>query len=107
MQTRVTERALEFNEMFLREILGTGRDNRRHLELAQNALHDIIAQELTERQKQLMLMYFFEKRTMMEIGELLGISKSTVSRTMTRAKARIFKAMRFYFEYTSFQLTEE
>lgn len=105
--TRVSEQALEFNRQFIQDMLGTGSDNRQHLKLAQKALHEVIAQELTERQRELLLLYYFEQRTMVEIGETLGINKSTVSRTMARAKKRIYAHMRFYFDYRSFQLTED
>ncbi|MBE6851356.1 MAG: sigma-70 family RNA polymerase sigma factor [Ruminococcus sp.] len=95
MLTRVSEQALEFNRQFIQDMLGTGKDNRHHLALAQKALHDIITQELTSRQKEILMMYYFEHRNTVEIGKILGISKSTVSRTMSRAKQRIYKHMRF------------
>lgn len=107
MPTRVSEQALEFNRQFIQDMIGTGSDNRHHLKLAQKALHEVIEQELTGRQKEILMMYYFEQRSMVEIGELLGINKSTVSRTMARARNRIFTHMRFYFDYMSFQLTED
>ncbi len=107
MLTRVSEQALEFNRQFIQDMLGTAKDNRHHLALARKALHEVISEELTSRQKEVLLMYYFEQRKMGEIGEILGISKSTVSRTIGRAKSRIYKHMRFYFDYMNFQLTEE
>ena len=57
MAYRVNERALEFNEYFLCEMLGSSNDNRMHLELARSALRDILRTELTERQRELLILY--------------------------------------------------
>lgn len=52
-------------------------------------------QELTPRQSQVLRMYFEEEMTMTAIGEVLGISKSTVSRTIARAKGRLQRCLRY------------
>lgn len=104
MHRRVSETSLEFNPYFVREVLGGRNGNEEHLELAQRALHDILEHDLTDRQRELLMLYYYEKRSEKEIAHQLGINKSTVSRTLDRAKSRIRKHLRFYFDYTVFNL---
>jgi RNA polymerase sigma factor (sigma-70 family) len=61
---------------------------RRNLGLARRS-------ELTPRQAQLVDMYFDEGLSMAEIGARLGISKSTVSRTLSRAKLRLRRSLKY------------
>lgn len=55
----------------------------------------IIAEELTHRQAELIGLYYAEQLSMTEIADRLGISPSTVSRTIKRGRVRIKK----YFKY--------
>ena len=52
-------------------------------------------EELTPRQRQLMQMRFEQNMSVSEIAEALGLDKSTVSRTITRAKQRLYKCLRY------------
>ncbi len=52
-------------------------------------------EELTPRQRQLMQMRFEQNMSVSEIAEVLGLDKSTVSRTITRAKQRLYKCLRY------------
>ena len=52
-------------------------------------------EELTERQAQVLRLYFEEEMTMEAVGHALGISKSTVSRTIARAKQRLKRCLRY------------
>lgn len=45
--------------------------------------------ELTQRQRQLLALYYREGKSMLEIGEELGIDRSTVSRTIQRGEHRL------------------
>ena len=54
-------------------------------------------EELTPRQEQLLHLYFDEEMTMTEIARELDISKSTVSRTIARAKGRLERCLRYAF----------
>lgn len=45
----------------------------------------ILEQELSEKQKRVLVLYYKEKKTMPEIAHLLGVNVSTVSRTRRRA----------------------
>ena len=56
---------------------------------------NVVDNELTERQRHILLGVYMEERTMDSLAEELGINKSTVCRTLRRAKARL----RMYLKY--------
>lgn len=49
---------------------------------------------LPEKEKQLVMMYYFQNRTLEEIGTRLGLSKSWTSRLHARALSLLFKRIR-------------
>lgn len=49
---------------------------------------------LPEKEKQLIMMYYFQNRTLEEVGEKLGLSKSWTSRLHARALSLLFKRIR-------------
>lgn len=56
-----------------------------------------IQNELTPRQQQVLSMYYSEGKTVTEIADALSVSISTVSRTLTRARARLRRALQYTF----------
>lgn len=52
-------------------------------------------QELTPRQQEVLALYYDEGLKMVEIARELGIDPSTVSRTLSRAKARLYRCLRY------------
>ena len=54
-----------------------------------------IAKELTARQAQMVRLYFLDQRTMKEIAGELSVNPSTVSRTLSVARAKLRRCMRF------------
>lgn len=60
-----------------------------------NHVRICMREELTDRQRELIEMYYLKGMSMTEIANELGVSISTVSRTIMRGKARIRK----YFKY--------
>ena len=52
-------------------------------------------QELTARQQEVLGLYFDEGMTMPQIAGQLGVTASTVSRTIRRAKRRLYKCLRY------------
>ena len=50
---------------------------------------------LTARQRQLLRMNFEQNKTVNEIAQELGVNKSTVSRTLLRAKRRLYQCLRY------------
>ena len=72
-------------------------DNNLQLEHLKKALEKVIHTRLTTRQQEILTMYYFEKMKMPEIAQLLGVNKSSVSRTLNRAIENI----RLYLEFCS------
>lgn len=74
----------------------TGGSNQRKLTEAKNALRHIIAEQLTDRQREVAILYFYKRLNIPQIAELLSVNKSTVSRTLARALKRINDHMKYY-----------
>lgn len=73
---------------------GTNDEN---LKRAKKAMVDVIRNDLTKRQKQIVLMYYYEELNITEIAERLDVNISTVSRTLKRARKNIFDRIKYYF----------
>ena len=52
-------------------------------------------EDVTARQRQALLMYYAAGLNMREIGERLGVDKSTVSRTIKRGEKRLQRCLRY------------
>lgn len=70
-------------------------DNSEQLRRASRLLSRVISSELTDRQRECIDLYYFSGLTMPQIADRLGINKSTVSRTIGRAKTRIHRSMKY------------
>ncbi len=55
----------------------------------------VVNEELTSRQRQMVEMYFVQQKSMPEIALELGVSPSSVSRTIMRGKGRIRKYLKY------------
>ena len=75
-----------------------GQTNRREREEYRRFLYRAIKTQLTHRQTQVMLLYYFEGKYITEIAQELGLNKSTVSRTFRRSLNRLTDLARLYFE---------
>lgn len=75
-----------------------GETNRREREEYRRFLYRAIKTQLTHRQTQVMLLYYFEGKNITEIAQELGLNKSTVSRTLRRSLNRLTDLARLYFE---------
>ncbi len=67
------------------------------IEKVKHAMNEIIKNDLTKRQKQIIVMYYYKDMKMQDIADELNINVSTVSRTLNRARNSIFKKMQYYF----------
>jgi RNA polymerase sigma factor (sigma-70 family) len=63
-------------------------DLKRNLRLARE-------EELTARQRELLRLRYEENMTVTEIAAAIGRDKSTVSRTLSRARRRLYKCLRY------------
>ena len=58
-------------------------------------IRKVIARELTENQRQILMAYYFAGLTMPQIAMDRGVHKSTVSRTLRRAEERLQRCLRY------------
>lgn len=70
-------------------------DNDETIERLKRNLRIARREELTPRQRQVLQLYFEQEMTMEQVARKLGITKSTVSRTIARAKSRLFRCLRY------------
>ncbi len=55
----------------------------------------VIREELTELQREALLSYYFQEKTMTEIAEERGVNKSTVCRTLHRAEEKLRRYLKY------------
>ena len=70
-------------------------DNEETLLRLKRGLRRAREEELTERQQQLLRMRFDENKSVSAIAQELGVDKSTVSRTITRAKKKLYRCLHY------------
>lgn len=59
------------------------------------SLSEAIQSELTERQRQMVHMYYIKQMRMKDIADDLGVSVSTVSRTIRRGRTRLKRCLKY------------
>ena len=70
-------------------------DNGQELSRLKRNLILALREDVTERQRQALLMYYAQGMNMREIGETMGVDKSTVSRTIKRGERRLRRCLRY------------
>ena len=60
-------------------------------------LLNVINNELTARQKEIVVLYYYKNMTTVEIAAALGISQQAASAVLVRARNRIFRILRYYY----------
>ena len=75
--------------------LQNAEDNSEQLSRLRRNLPLAVRQELTPRQRQMVTLYYAQGRTMAQIARQLGVSRSTVSRTLSRARSRLYRHLRY------------
>lgn len=70
-------------------------DNSEQLARLRRNLRRAREQELTPRQRQMLELYFDQGMNIPRIAEELGVNRSTVSRTLRRAKDRLYRCLRY------------
>ena len=74
---------------------GEGGDNRAELDRLKRAPPVVLAECVTETQRQYILNYFVDRMTQKQIGERYGKNPATVSRTIHRGLDRMYRYLRF------------
>lgn len=89
------------NSAFLKDLMAwnraTGEDNSEQLERLRRNLRRARESELTPRQKEIVHLYFDQGMSITEIARQEGIHKSSVSRTLNRAKTRLKSHLQYSF----------
>lgn len=70
-------------------------DNTDQLSRVKRNLVRALRSDVTERQRQALLLYYAEGMTMAQIGQKLGVHPSTVSRTIRRGVNRLRRCLRY------------
>ena len=70
-------------------------DNSERLERLRRNLRRAREQELTPRQRQMLELYYDQGMSIPQIAGELGLNRSTVSRTLRRARDRLFRCLRY------------
>ena len=60
-----------------------------------NRVKNVIEQELTPLQREVVLAYYFQGQNICRIAESRGVHKSTVSRTLHRAEEKLRRYLRY------------
>ena len=72
-----------------------GGDNKEELTRAKYNLLMALRQEVPPAQRKYINMYYVDNLNMKQIGEALGVDKSTVARTIKRGEANLRRCLRF------------
>lgn len=75
-----------------------GASNDYKMRILKNALKMVIEDELTSRQREFLMLYYYQNLTMEQVGQRCGVHKSTVSRLIKAAKQKIEKQLRYIME---------
>ena len=70
-------------------------DNSKEISRLKRNLIRALQEDVTPRQRQTLLLYYSDGLNMREIGERLGVDKSTVSRTIKRGEHRLRRCLRY------------
>lgn len=70
-------------------------DNTRQLDKLKENLVKALRQDITNRQRQYLQLYYDQGLNMPQIARRLGVNKSTVSRTIKRGEARLRRCLRY------------
>ena len=71
------------------------QDNSREISRLKRNLIRALREDVTPRQRQALLLYYSDGLNIRQIGEKLGVDKSTVARTIKRGEARLRRCLRY------------
>ena len=70
-------------------------NNQTQIQELHAALAKALREEVTDRQRQVLFLYYVQGLNMRQIAEALGVERSTISRTLKRGEERIRHRMRY------------
>ncbi len=79
----------------IRALLGRGERNETARKLRKVMLN-VINNELTPRQKEIIMLYYFRDTDTVTISSMLGISPQAVSAAMSRARIKMYNILKYY-----------
>ena len=85
----------QLEAIYMQSLYAQREDNRSDIKKMHAMVSKAMLYTLTERQRQCLTMYYFEKRKIPEIAEKLGLHKSTVSRHIKAAGKNLQKLRSF------------
>ena len=72
-----------------------GEDNKQARQRMQRALQHAVQNELTQRQRDCLKLYYYENKSVVEIAEYYQLNRSTVSRHLQAAKKRLHRVLQY------------
>lgn len=79
----------------IRAILGYDDEEENGRKL-RRILLKVINNELTARQKEIIMLYYFKEMDIVSISRQLGVTPQAVSAVMARARVRMYKVLQYY-----------
>ena len=64
-------------------------------DVAKKRVQRVIREEMTDLQREALLAYYFQEKTMAEIAQERGVNKSTVCRTLHRAEEKLRRYLKY------------
>lgn len=80
----------------IRALLGCDSDENDNIQRLRRVLLKVINNELTPRQKEIIMLYYFKDYDIPYIGKSLNVSPQAVSAVMSRARVRMLKVLQYY-----------
>ena len=60
-------------------------------------LLNVIKNELTPRQKEIIMLYYFKGVDIVRISQKLGVTPQAISSAMSRARLKLYRFMQYYY----------
>lgn len=98
MSKRISIEALEFDKKIIElSYADSAESNSELLKKVKKIMLQIIKNDLTPRQKEIIMLYYFKNMNTVEIARMLNVDSSTVSRTLCRARRNLLDRLKYYF----------
>ena len=63
--------------------------------IQQQRVNRVIREELTEKQREVLLAYYFQQLTIPQIAQMRGVNKSAVCRLLQRAEQKLKRYLKY------------